>query len=96
MRIDRRDFLKISAMAGAAVSAQGCSGTQKSPAGSSAAVLRLSCQEGVAPGDSLAEKLDFLEQNGFAGIEPSGKGLNGRIGEYQKALQGRNIRVSAV
>ncbi|MBN1892843.1 sugar phosphate isomerase/epimerase, partial [bacterium] len=68
----------------------------KSTAGSSAAVLRLSCQEGVAPGDSLAEKLDFLEQNGFAGIEPSGKGLSGRIGEFQKALQGRNIRVSAV
>jgi len=96
MHFGRRDFLKLSALAGVAASAQGCSGAQKSSTGPSGAVLRLSCQEGVAPGESLAEKLDFLEQNGFTGIEPSGRDLSGRIGEFQKALQGRSIRVSAV
>ncbi len=58
--------------------------------------LRLSCQENVAPGKSLAEKLDFLEANGFEGIEPSGRGLAGRIEEFQKALQGRKIKISAI
>ena len=60
------------------------------------AVLRLSCQEGVAPGKSLTEKLDFLEAHGFEGIEPGGKGLAARVEEYRKALQGRKIKVSAV
>jgi sugar phosphate isomerase/epimerase len=96
MSCERRDFLKISAMACVAASAQGCSGAQKSSTGSAGAVLKLSCQEGMASGESLMEKLDFLEKNGFVGIEPSGRGLTGRVVEFQKALQGRAIRVSAV
>lgn len=62
----------------------------------SKAVLRLSCQEGVAPGRSLTEKLDFLEANGFEGIEPGGRGLPGRVEEFKKALAGRKIKLSAV
>lgn len=58
--------------------------------------LNISCQEGVAPGESLNEKLDFMESLGIVGFEPSGKGLENRIGEIQAALQNRNIRVSAV
>lgn len=62
----------------------------------SPARLRLSCQEGVAPGKTLAEKLDFMEANGFEGIEPCGGGLGKRVEEFQKALQGRKIKVSAI
>ncbi len=58
--------------------------------------LKLSCQEGVAPGKTLTEKLDFLEAHGFEGIEPGGDGLSKRVEEFQKALNGRKIKVSAV
>ena len=60
------------------------------------AQLKLSCQEGVAPGKTLVEKLDFLEMHGFEGVEPGGDELTRRVEEFQKALTGRNIKVSAV
>jgi sugar phosphate isomerase/epimerase len=60
------------------------------------AVLKMSCQEGVAPGKTLTEKLDFMEKHGIEGIEPGGKGLASRVEEFQKALQGRPIKVSAI
>lgn len=60
------------------------------------AVLKLSCQEGVAPGRTLAEKLDFMEEHGFVGIEPGGGNLGRRVEEFQKALSGRKIKVSAI
>jgi sugar phosphate isomerase/epimerase len=58
--------------------------------------LRLSCQEGVAPGRTLTEKLDFLEEHGFEGLEVGGGNLGARVEELRKALDGRKIRVSAI
>ncbi len=58
--------------------------------------LRLSCQESVAPGKTLAEKLDFLEAQGFEGLEPGGRGLTKRVEELQQALKARKVRISAV
>ncbi len=58
--------------------------------------LNISFQEGTAPGKDLNEKLDYMEQMGIVGFEPGGKGLAGRVGEIQKALNGRNIKVSAI
>ncbi|NMB71037.1 MAG: sugar phosphate isomerase/epimerase [Bacteroidales bacterium] len=58
--------------------------------------LNLSCQEGVAPGETLTEKLDFLEANGFTGFEPSGKGITDRVDELKQALSGRNIKISVI
>ncbi len=58
--------------------------------------LRLSCQEGVSAGKTLAEKLDFLEANGFEGLEVGGRDLAKRVEELQKALEGRKIKLSAV
>ena len=58
--------------------------------------LNISFQESVCPGDSLNEKLDFMESLGVVGIEPGGGGLWNRVEEYQKALQNRNVKVSAV
>jgi len=99
MTINRRTFLGT-AVSGAALAASGGlfssfrseahSGKRKSKN------LNISCQEGVAPGESLNEKLDFIESLGIVGFEPSGKGLENRISEIQTALQNRNIRVSAV
>ncbi|HET6559811.1 MAG TPA: sugar phosphate isomerase/epimerase [Prolixibacteraceae bacterium] len=58
--------------------------------------LRISCQEGVAPGNSLTEKLDFMESLGIEGLEIWGGGLEKRVSEIQQALQNRNIKVSAI
>ncbi len=58
--------------------------------------LRLSFQEGIAPGESLNEKFDYMENLGIVGFEPWGGGLAGRVEEIQKALSGRNIKVSAI
>ena len=55
-----------------------------------------SFQEGIAPGESLNEKLDFMEELGVVGFEPGGKGLGKRVDELRQALNGRNIKVSAI
>ena len=58
--------------------------------------LRLSFQEWTAPGESLAERLDYMEQHGIVGFEPGGNGLASRVDEIQQALNGRDIKVSAI
>jgi sugar phosphate isomerase/epimerase len=58
--------------------------------------LNLGLQEGVTPGSSLNEKLDFLESNGVYGLEVGGGKLTGRVTDIQKALQNRKIKISAV
>lgn len=58
--------------------------------------LNLCLQEGVTPGDSLAEKLDFLEANGITGLEVNGRGLAGRVDELNDALKNRNVRMAAI
>lgn len=99
MTFNRRSFLGT-AVSGAALAASG--GLFSSFKGESASVrnnpsqLKISCQEGVAPGSSLAEKLDFLESLEIVGFEPWGGGLEKRVNEIQLALQNRNIKMSAV
>ncbi|MBN2417703.1 sugar phosphate isomerase/epimerase [bacterium] len=96
MTIDRRNFLRVSAAA-AGVAAAGCSSRQyRPPYPPQKATLNLSCQEWLAVGDTLPEKLDFLEAHGYTGLEVSGRGLASRIGELQRALSGRTIRISAI
>jgi sugar phosphate isomerase/epimerase len=105
MIFDRRDFLKttlsgaaVAAMSGASLTAcTGKSVSQKEEeTKTGAAELKLSFQEGIAPGESLNEKLDFMEKLGVVGFEPGGKGLSGRVDEIKQALNGRNIKVSAI
>ena len=99
--MDRRSFLGSAAagIAGAAVlstpaglltSCASGTGTKKSPE------LRLSFQEGTAPGESLNEKFDYMEKLGIVGFEPHGKQLLKRAEEIRQALSGRNIKVSAI
>ena len=75
MKLNRREFLTASAITGivSAVAPAAKAFTLPDPA--APARLRLSCQEGVAPGKSVAEKLDFIEALGFEGFEPSGRDL---------------------
>lgn len=58
--------------------------------------LNLGLQEGVAPGETLAEKLDFMESNEVYGLELWGGKLSDRVPEIQKSLQNRKIKVSAI
>ncbi|SEG23211.1 sugar phosphate isomerase/epimerase family protein [Parabacteroides chinchillae] len=60
------------------------------------AELKISFQEGTAPGESLNEKLDYMEKLGVVGFEPGGRGLGERVKEIKDALNGRNIKVSAI
>ena len=99
--MNRRDFLATAAAGSAALAAAsvlpGCVATtdDKKKAGSDLE-LKISFQEGIAPGESLAEKLDFMENLGVVGFEPGGRGLASRVKEIQEALNGRNIKVSAI
>lgn len=99
--MNRRNFLATAAAGSAALAAAsvlpGCVATtdDKKKAGSDLE-LKISFQEGIAPGESLAEKLDFMENLGVVGFEPGGRGLASRVKEIQDALNGRNIKVSAI
>ena len=92
MKLNRRDFLTVSAVTGVVGAVAPTAKAFTLPDPPQKARLRLSCQEGVAPGNTLAEKLDFLEANGFEGFEPGGGGLASRIEELQKALRAARSR----
>ncbi len=97
MELDRREFFKMTAAgSAAAVAVPAVSRAISLPNPPQKAVLKLSCQEGIAVGQTLTEKLDFMEKNGFTGIEVGGKGLPDRINEFQNALRGRSIKFSVV
>ncbi|MFV0417703.1 MAG: TIM barrel protein [Dysgonomonas sp.] len=102
MTLDRRDFLKTSLSGAALVTLGGTSIAANAASSSiddskkSKVELKLSFQEGIAPGESLNEKLDYMEKLGIVGFEPWGGGLAGRVDEIKKALNGRNIKVSAI
>ena len=92
MTQDRRSFIKT-ALSGAAVAAVGstqvgCSSVTAN-SNTSQAELKLSFQEGTAPGKSLAEKFDYMEKMGIVGFEPGGRGLADRVPAIQKELQDR-------
>ena len=94
--MQRRDFFKLSAMAGLADAVTPAARAFTIPDPAQMAVLKISTQEGVVPGGSLKEKFDFMEANGIVGFEPGGGGLAGRVESLKEALKGRNIKVSAI
>lgn len=98
--MNRKEFLRTSLAGAAAIAVAplvpSCSPKEKCCEKACDTVLKLSFQEGTAPGSSLAEKFDFMEQLGIVGFEPGGGNLAGRVDEFKKALSGRNIKVSAI
>jgi sugar phosphate isomerase/epimerase len=101
MTINRRNFLGT-AVSGAALAASGGlfssfrSESEPPARKKNSTKLKISCQEGVAPGKSLTEKLDFMESLDIVGLEIWGGGLEKRVSEIQQALQNRNMKVSAI
>ena len=99
--MDRRSFLGSAAagIAGAAVLSTPAGLLTSCATGTSrksSPELKLSFQEGTAPGESLNEKFDYMEKLGIVGFEPHGKQLLKRAEEFRQALNGRNIEVSAI
>lgn len=95
--MDRRGF--ILGAAGLTIAASPLAGlASTSPRRSSAdkTGLKLSFQEGTAPGSGLNEKFDYMEKLGIVGFEPGGGRLVKDFNEIQQALRGRNIKVSAI
>lgn len=110
MTLNRRNFIRTT-LSGAAIAVGGttfaacgtkaasddkCPADDKKPCCSGKAELKLSFQEGTAPGANLKEKFDYMEKLDIVGFEPGGRGLKGRVGEIKQALNGRNIKVSAI
>ncbi|MDR2496268.1 MAG: sugar phosphate isomerase/epimerase [Tannerellaceae bacterium] len=111
MASDRRNFLKTglsgAALAAVSMSIAACS-SNKTSAGKEEgccggqgdccknAELKISFQEGTAPGENLNEKFDFMEKLGVVGFEPGGRNLKARLPEIEQALNGRSIKVSAI
>ncbi|MCD8193723.1 MAG: TIM barrel protein [Tannerellaceae bacterium] len=107
MAINRRNFLKTTLAGTMATAATpllaSCAGNPESKTATSGktccnsnAKLRLSFQEGIAPGETLAEKLDYMEKLGVEGFEPGGWGLKGRVKEIKDLLNDRPVKVSAI
>lgn len=108
MTFNRRNFIKTS-LSGMAVTTLGgtafAHAANATTAGEMSAKalhtnskveLKLSFQEGTAPGKDLNEKFDYFEKLGIVGFEPGGRGLAGRVNEIKEALKGRTIKVSAI
>ncbi len=106
--MNRRDFLKssmvgatgvaiasspLAALTGCAPKQQAC---DKSCCGHGQGQLNISFQEGTAPRETLNEKFDYMEKLGVTGFEPGGGDLAQRVNEFQQALRGRNINISAI
>ena len=96
--MDRRDFLKsnILGAAGVALAASPIAALTSCSPKKEEVELKLSFQEKTAPGESLNERFDYMENLGIVGFEPGGRNLAARINEFQQALRGRNIKVSAI
>ncbi|HET6385984.1 MAG TPA: sugar phosphate isomerase/epimerase family protein [Armatimonadota bacterium] len=59
--------------------------------------MKLSCQEGLAPGGSFAEKLKNLADYGFDGVELNGGQLEGAgLEERKAALKDSPVRASSI
>ena len=99
--MNRKQFIQ-SSLCGAAFAAASAvlpacaNGDRKDKKAAADVPLNLSFQEGIAPGENLGEKLDFMENLGIVGFEPGGRGLKDRVGEIRQALSGRSIKVSAI
>lgn len=96
--MDRRKFLKTSmvGVTAAAVMPEALMAAPKKNKKASKPELKISFQEGTAPGKNLAEKFDYMEKLGIVGFEPNGGNLPRRVAEISQALSGRNIKVSAI
>ncbi|HCC52250.1 MAG TPA: sugar phosphate isomerase [Porphyromonadaceae bacterium] len=111
MTLNRRNFIRTSLGSAALATVAACTGTSGGSKNENTggeknsknclpynpkAKLNISFQEWTLAGDVLKDKLDLMEQLGVNGLEVSGKGLSNRVDEFKQALEGRNIKISAI
>ena len=105
MSLDRRNFIKASLGSAALATVSACTGGSAGDGKNAPktslpynpnAQLKIGFQEGTLKFDTLNEKFDMMEKLGVVGFEPGGRGLLERVGEIKQALNGRNIKVSAI
>jgi sugar phosphate isomerase/epimerase len=58
--------------------------------------MKLACQESMAPGATLEEKVRSIEEAGYEGLEVWGSGLAGRVAEIKSAVKGTGVSVSTI
>ena len=58
--------------------------------------MKLSCQEDMIPGATLAEKVSVLEDLGIQGIEITDGVVRDRAKEIELALSGKNVALSTI
>jgi len=58
--------------------------------------MKLACQEGMAPGRDLREKVANLERYGYEGIEFGGRGLAERVEEIKRATADSPVKPSTI
>ena len=95
--MNRKEFFKTSLLGAAAVAAApsllaSCAPAKKD----TGARLNISFQSGKALGETYAEKMDYCESLGVTGFEPGGWELVNQYDDLAKALEGRNLKVSAI
>ena len=102
--MNRKEFLRTSLLGAAALAAApalaavgGSEARKRAPKGSREAELKISFQEGTAPGETLAERFAWMEANGVVGFEPNGGGLGARIPELRGLMTTHpSIKISAI
>ena len=57
----------------------GCASSKEGKKAADDLELKISFQEGTAPGENLAEKLDFMASLGIIAFDRAGRGLKGRV-----------------
>ena len=58
--------------------------------------MKLACQLGMAPGDTVLDKFKNLQRYGFDGIEVGGWGIKDIIGDVQKAAKQTGMPISTI
>lgn len=99
--MDRRDFLRSSALAagvaaGLAHAARGDSCKSTGAEATRPAELKLCSQESRVPGASFREKVEKIESWGGVGVEISGRGVPDRVKEINDGVKGTKVKVSAI
>lgn len=58
--------------------------------------MRFAAQENLVPGQSFREKVENLAAYGYEGVELSGDGLAGRIGEMKSVLEDSPVQATCI
>lgn len=94
MPVTRRGFVTGGSLVGLGLAAG--LGRSEAQEGVREAVLKLSSQEGIIPGDSLRAKVERMAEWGFQGLELWGGGLPNRVDDVRDAIAGTGVEVSAI